>query len=526
MSQQKWEEIVVSNKIVGHISAGVYRSPAGALKELVSNAFDANATKVTITTNWPSFDIITCRDNGHGILPEEFKRIMQGGIGDSKKRTDENNEITPEFGRPVIGWLGIGMLGIAQLCHEFQVTSHHNESKTAFRAIIKLSDFLKEKIGGIEPESLEETDIEVGQFLIEEIQFDEKKVGAYIVASDVRFAFIRKFREKTNNNTLLVPLPSKFSAFIERIKKENSVKKLGDYWQMVWDLAISSPVPYMEEPFSWERIRIDSEFQSKLVNLKKTLKSYNFSVVVDGLSLKKPVVFPSPTIRRDGENMTGQIFGIDEEFNVYNQRLKLFGYVYLQDGQAIEPIELRGLLLRIRNIAIGTYDSTFLKYPIIQGPRTNWLSGEIYITDGLERALNIDRDSFNEMHEHFVKLQKAIHDLLRRVFSEAGKRVSERSRIKNEKVQKARRDKLEGFLKNKLGGDFELLEMNQLEVPLSIDIDSKKIILDPQKKMWPRARAKKEFAELAMTAYEMSMLVPEKERRKRFYEILNDLLNL
>ena len=30
-----WQEIKVSSKILGHISAGIYRSPAGAIKELV-----------------------------------------------------------------------------------------------------------------------------------------------------------------------------------------------------------------------------------------------------------------------------------------------------------------------------------------------------------------------------------------------------------------------------------------------------------------------------------------------------------
>ena len=61
-----WKDITVSSKIVGHISSGVYRSAGGALKELVSNAFDADATQVYITTNWPSFDVITCQDNGIG----------------------------------------------------------------------------------------------------------------------------------------------------------------------------------------------------------------------------------------------------------------------------------------------------------------------------------------------------------------------------------------------------------------------------------------------------------------------------
>jgi hypothetical protein len=81
-----WEDIVVSSKILGHISAGVYRSAGGALKELVSNAFDASATRVVITTNPPSFDIITCYDNGNGMRLEDFHWIMKEGIGESTKR--------------------------------------------------------------------------------------------------------------------------------------------------------------------------------------------------------------------------------------------------------------------------------------------------------------------------------------------------------------------------------------------------------------------------------------------------------
>src|SRR5579875_388988 len=98
-----WEEIEVSSKLLGHISAGVYRSAGRAIKELVSNAFDARATKAVITTNWPSFDIITCRDDGTGMTLTEFRRLMHGGIGESTKRLPDHNE--PPSDRPIIGWL-------------------------------------------------------------------------------------------------------------------------------------------------------------------------------------------------------------------------------------------------------------------------------------------------------------------------------------------------------------------------------------------------------------------------------------
>ena len=174
-----WEEITVSKKILGHISAGVYRSAGGALKELVSNAFDANARHVIITTNWPSFDIFTCRDDGDGMTSADFRRIMTGGIGDSIKRITA--EYTDDLRRPVIGWLGIGMLGVAQICHEFTITCHHRQTQTAFKATVKLMDFLREKMAESEAAPSGSQPLEVGQFSIEDMIYDANLAGTYIV---------------------------------------------------------------------------------------------------------------------------------------------------------------------------------------------------------------------------------------------------------------------------------------------------------------------------------------------------------
>ena len=42
------DEINAAARIIGDISTGIYRSPANALKELVSNSFDAGATEVIV----------------------------------------------------------------------------------------------------------------------------------------------------------------------------------------------------------------------------------------------------------------------------------------------------------------------------------------------------------------------------------------------------------------------------------------------------------------------------------------------
>jgi hypothetical protein len=518
-----WEDIVVSSKILGHISAGIYRSTGGALKELVSNAFDANATRVVITTNWPSFDILTAFDNGTGMTLDKFRQLMKGGIGESSKRLDTN--ITSELGRPIIGWLGIGMMGIAQICHEFKMISHHRESETAFQATIKLVDYLREKIDTVDldqnhKENIEE--IEVGQFAIEKVEYDPKQAGTHLIASDMRSAFVRKFRENPG-----LPLPSRFPSFLETIHQKRSAKELGDYWQMVWELAIACPIPYVEEgPFQWQKVKASSETQTKVDVLKQSIKDYHFEVVVDGLSLRKPNSYPYPTTRRNGKPMSGQLFWIDKKMEVYGRDLELLGYLYMQDGQAIEPMDLRGLLIRIRNVAIGTYDLSFLKYPKIEGPRFNWLSGEVFIQVGLEHALNIDRDSFNEMHPHFVKLQQIVHDLLREVFLEAGRRVKDRSQIKRQSEQKRKMESLKRLLNQELNGDYEISESEKYPRPLEVDISKERVLINSKSPLWPKAKRDREIAKLVAIAFEVSMQTPTKERRERFYKLLSHLLSL
>src|SRR5881394_2555712 len=45
--------------VLARITEGIYRQPASALRELVSNAYDADATEVVILTDAPRFGQIT-----------------------------------------------------------------------------------------------------------------------------------------------------------------------------------------------------------------------------------------------------------------------------------------------------------------------------------------------------------------------------------------------------------------------------------------------------------------------------------
>jgi hypothetical protein len=514
-----WEDIVVNSKILGHISSGVYRSAGGALKELVSNAFDADATQVFITTNWPSFDVFSCRDNGTGMTKQQFQQIMQGGIGDSSKRVDQN-DVTP-LGRRIIGRLGIGMLGIAQLCHEFKVISHCNNGNRkgeAFEARVRLMDHLREQVDHTTPEQSHE--IEVGKFDIQEIAYDPEQKGTAIVTADMRSTIVRKFRERPGK-----ALPSKFSAYLSAVHEQRSVREMGEYWKMVWELCVSCPIPYIDGgPFDWRKVGAAESTKKAWQQKCESLQMLQFEVIVDGLSLRKPNIFPNPPTGYKGRSTTGRLFPISKEEIVYGRPLQVSGYIYLQDGAAIEPMELRGLLIRIRDVAIGTYGTTFLDYPKIEGPRFNWLSSEVYIQEGLEYALNIDRDSFNQTHAHFIALQKAIHDLLPKVFSEASTGQRERSQVKRENELNERRTRLKKIFHDETGNDFEIVEDMKSPLPVTIDTLKRTVVINQQSSLLPKSKSSRELATLIAAAFELAMQADEPQRKQQFYKLLSRLL--
>src|SRR5207245_869148 len=78
-----------------------------------------------------------------------------------------------------------------------------------------------------------------------------------------------------------------------------------------------------------------------------------------------------------------------------------------------DPEELKGVQLRIRNVGIGKYDKSWLGYPFEEGLKFGQVTGEVYVEDGLEPALNIDRDSFRETDVHYQALRAHVWQLLR-----------------------------------------------------------------------------------------------------------------
>lgn len=417
-------KIKVHEKALAHLSRGLYRSPASAIRELVSNAWDANARSVQISTNFPIFMRLRIEDNGDGFSKGEFQRVMRGGIGNSDKRSGAD---PLKYNRPTIGRLGIGMLAIAQICGNFQVTSKKADG-TGFQADVRLYDLIKQKLDKNDEAivhapadgSTSIVEVNIGEYdFVNDFDPKDAKQGTVISVDDVHPTFVRSFQESLTFEKYKEPARDWRKA-LRSLKKIHSLQESGDYWRLLWELAAACPIPYLSDKALPQGLAAEEQ---------QLLESYNFKVVVDGIELKKPIFLqdnPNGYTTRKIEPTTK---------TVYDKVLKYHGYIVVQESLQLNPDELRGIMIRIKNVGIGYYDQTMLDYRFNEGPRSRWLTGEIFIDEGLEDALNIDRDSFNRFHPQFREVQKHVHDILRKdifpkVYKEIEKRSEEKARTK------------------------------------------------------------------------------------------------
>lgn len=426
-------KIKVHEKALGHLSRGLYRSPASALRELVSNAWDGNSTVVRINTNYPNFFQISVEDNGDGFTKETFKNLMEGGIGNSPKRP----AIAPLVNdRPLIGRIGIGLLGIAQVCGNFTITSKPKKGE-GFRAKVNLYDLLKSKLDHDDKEIVGDEIVEIGEYEFDdEYDLAKRPTGTLILTNAVHPTFTRAFQESLKFEKYKEP-PRDWRRLLQFLSKIHSLQEVGDYWRLLWELAASCPIPYLNR-----NALPDALIQED----QKQLEDYKFKVYVDGIQLFKPVY------------LRGNQFGYtwrkipQQRKKVYGKELVFHGYILVQEGVQLRPDELRGILVRVRNVGIGYYDPSMLDYRFNEGPRTRWLTGEIFVDDGLEDALNIDRDSFNRFHPEFRTIQTFVHKVLRgEIFPDVYKQIDVRSDVKAKKRDSGRQHNLRTVIKEAVG---------------------------------------------------------------------------
>jgi hypothetical protein len=457
-------------RILNELSRGTYVSYTRALKELLSNAWDALATEVQIKIA-EDLSEITILDNGTGMsekdVRERFLRIGGSSAG---------AQIIKK-GRRIIGHKGIGALSVIPICDEVRVLTTKRGSTERLEAILdipRLSEVAKQ-----------EEDLQT-HYVYTLNKWDNEQLNSH-------YTFISLRNLKPDMTEFLGRKGVTITQYISNVEELSGIE------QLKWDLSIVSPIEYAHDgPFKERRIK-------PVERIKSELAKANFKVFLNGQKLFKPILLPSPDIkvaRKYKRGLDYQIYPIDYSDN----ELEFRGYIFSQ-ATALMPSEIRGGVVRVNNVAIGNYDLNWMHYQKSPGPRLVMTTGEIYVSQGLDQAILIDRDRFRETDKNYRKFREIIHNKLNEAFKGATSRSRKRSHLEEKKKEQTFRNKIETKVSQYLPSAFRerpfQLEIHELgnKPALVIDKRTGKVSINKAHKMFRSLKTgEREIAEAFLLA--------------------------
>lgn len=116
--------------VLNHLGINLYSNVAAVLSEVIANAWDADATEVSIKTSEVEGEpFISIFDNGNGMTEDDINnRFLKVGY---QKRND--SALSPILKRAVMGRKGIGKLSLFSIAKEITIFSAKDGEKNALR---------------------------------------------------------------------------------------------------------------------------------------------------------------------------------------------------------------------------------------------------------------------------------------------------------------------------------------------------------------------------------------------------------
>jgi hypothetical protein len=500
-------------RVIARVTDGIYRQPGSALRELISNAYDADATRVVIKSDAPRFERISIEDDGNGMSPEMLAHLLLH-IGGSPKRTSAGQHLgmasksdpaRSPGGRRLIGKIGIGLFSVSQLTHTFQLITKVKGERFRTVATVALKQYSDDEPPAAAPQGGE---YETGKVNIwREKAADVGMHGTTIVLTRIRpqardtlrsrdiWASIEQnellpdaedrqeiepprfhigrvdssgsLLKKTGNSLASIPWekgddPAKaFRRLVHCVWDEAGesdpnprLERIFDYYlRMVWQLSLAIPVPYVQGHLfdmpakGWADVFQLSNLSKgaasgvhakKRATIRRTLGLHDphnaagaFDVYFDDLQLLRPIRFRElPSGSHAIKTPLVFVGAYREEFRKVPRELSggpLAFEAYLFWTPKVVPTEHQGSLVRIHGSSGTLFDPTFMRYQVSEQTRLRQIVCEIFVSEGLESALNIDRESFNSAHPHSVILTKWLHSALRQLAT-AQKRIASETR--------------------------------------------------------------------------------------------------
>lgn len=417
-------KITVGSRIIDYLSSGIYKSPAACLKELVNNSYDADAKLVRVLVK-PDADRIIIEDDGMGMTLVTFQAHFDR-ISESHKR--DTSDITP-MGRPKIGKIGIGFIAANEICDQMEIFSTVAGSPELLHVTINFEEMRNQAEQSRKGNTGELAKADYNGELLQASDDEHyttiflKKIRGHaqdLLIGAARQAAQRRLLGSAEGQVEDTLYGLNAGTVRRRLANLSSWSALDQYSQTMLGVALNVPVRYHNAWFPPEQ-------RSQVKSFEEAVNALGFIVEYDGTELRKPVVLTGGedkqylvrTVRFDGEHVGAHAW-------FYGQR------------KTLKPEDINGVLIRIRNAAVGEYDDTFLGFPHTAGPLfQRWITCEIYADDRLEDALNIDRRTLREAHSSYVELREWFHEELYTFLAEVRNKLytepaSERKRNQTE----------------------------------------------------------------------------------------------
>lgn len=510
-------KLETDDKVLARITDGIYRLPGSAIRELISNAYDADAENVYIETDVPRFNTMTIRDDGNGMSVSTLVNMLRH-IGGSAKRTskgidlkvtdESDNSISFRKKRKLIGKIGIGLFSVAQLTRDFEIITKQSGTDFYLRAKVNLFNYSEDnveelsKANGERGKSFQTGEVKIWKEGTENVNAHGTDIILYnikesakdqlrsvdiwgqtehetdsdiedeldaertsedsskAILPDFHVGFLSKDSEGIYNydakkdRTSSLPWNDdespdiKFSKLYDAIleKTKNAVSpKLGfildNYLNMIWTLGLSVPLEYIEKhPFAYTLSDVSDVYilsntaKGQVKELPRNIagnRSFGdvlglnvqsrdeFNVVIDGIKLYRPVKFTGLPESKAAIKKPILFFGKYSP-NLSSADKKDSGgeleiEAYILWAPKISPKDHNGSLIRINNASGILFDETFMKHQVAEHTIKSQLTAEIFVSKGLDSALNIDRESFNIAHPHYQIVTKWLHSAIRQV---------------------------------------------------------------------------------------------------------------
>src|SRR3989338_3255487 len=113
MSEKSTIKVTVHKGHLVTIGERMYVEAVELIRELVNNAYDADATDVYVTIN---SDAVMVEDNGSGMNLKDLEQYFN--IGSEEKKI---HAVSPRFGRRRIGQFGIGKFSALAAAEKFDI---------------------------------------------------------------------------------------------------------------------------------------------------------------------------------------------------------------------------------------------------------------------------------------------------------------------------------------------------------------------------------------------------------------------